>query len=194
MKKPLRRIFLSSIIKGSGNDLPLSDREKLMIKWFVKFELSLLLVVVTWAIPGYAIYEHIYDYKSLQAKVVELSAGVKTTQASEDVVATSTARQGDRRTAEGGGVEQQIRKIADDKKFKYTDYLIRLATCESGLRTDALNTNGGKSNDRGVFQINDYWHPEVSDECAYDIRCATEWTIWRIESGHQREWVCDNLI
>ena len=91
-------------------------------------------------------------------------------------------------------VEQQIRKIARENKFKWVDYLVRLAKCESTLNANAINDNGVYGIDRGVFQINDYYHPEVSDECAFDVRCATEWTMWRINNGYQHEWHCDKII
>lgn len=94
-------------------------------------------------------------------------------------------------------VEEQIRQIAEEKGFKWADYLVRLAKCESGLKPKNSNSKGNTpagSVDRGLFQINNYWHKEVSDSCAYDLRCSTEWTIQRIEAGYQREWVCDRLI
>lgn len=93
-------------------------------------------------------------------------------------------------------VEEQIRDIAKEKGFKYEDYLVRLANCESRLKPTAkrLNTDARKTTDRGLFQINNYWHYEVSDECAYDLRCSTEWTIDRINKGYQHEWICNQLI
>lgn len=93
-------------------------------------------------------------------------------------------------------VEGQIRAIAAEQNFQWPDYLVKLAHCESRLNPAATNTNtdARKTTDRGVFQINDYWHPEVSDECAFDTRCATEWTMSRINAGYQHEWTCDDLI
>ena len=32
--------------------------------------------------------------------------------------------------------------------------------------------NSPPSTDRGIVQINSYWHPEVSDACAFDPKCA----------------------
>lgn len=90
-------------------------------------------------------------------------------------------------------VEQQIRNIAEEQNFKWVDYLIRLAYCESRLDPNAYNPTNN-SHDRGIFQISRKWHPEVSDICAYDIRCSTEWTMQRINAGYQHEWVCDRLI
>lgn len=51
---------------------------------------------------------------------------------------------------------------------------IAVAVCraESGFNDQALytNTDKWKSRDRGLFQINDHWHPEVSDDVAFNGR------------------------
>ena len=93
--------------------------------------------------------------------------------------------------------EMQIREIACEFGFKWTDWLIRLAKCESDLNEKISNDKGNTpagSIDRGIFQINDYWHSEVSNECAYDLRCSTIWTMQRVNAGYQSEWVCNNKI
>lgn len=106
-----------------------------------------------------------------------------------------------------------IKQIAEEHNFQWTDYLLRLANCESQYlkyekfkrvenKTPVWGMVNGKRTivryiktiDRGIFQINDVFHPEVKDECTDNIRCATEWTMWRIESGYQHEWMCDALI
>ncbi len=89
--------------------------------------------------------------------------------------------------------QEQITKIAEKHNFKWTNYLLRLADCESKFKKDAYNPTNN-SHDRGIFQISRKWHPEVSDECAYDIQCATEWTIKMINNGHQNQWSCNDLI
>lgn len=95
-------------------------------------------------------------------------------------------------------VEEQIISIAQEHNFKWIDYLIRLARCENDtFDPNRINDKGNTptySIDRGIFMINDYWHKEVSDECAYNVRCSTEWTIQMINNGRQSEWVCDGLI
>ena len=90
--------------------------------------------------------------------------------------------------------EKGIREIAKEHNFKWTDYLVRLAKCESSLNPKVINDNGIHGIDRGIFQINNRYHWEVSDECAFDIRCATIWTMGRINNGYQYEWVCDKKI
>lgn len=53
------------------------------------------------------------------------------------------------------------------------DIIVAIAQAESSLNTSAMNCNNpGGSCDRGVLQINSYWHPEVSDQCAFDPACA----------------------
>lgn len=93
-------------------------------------------------------------------------------------------------------VETQIRDIARRLNFRWPNYLVKLAFCESGLDPLAVNTTGNYpagSRDLGLYQINDYWH-NVSDDCAFDVVCATEWTINRINAGYQQEWVCNDKI
>lgn len=91
-------------------------------------------------------------------------------------------------------VKERVQKIAQENNFPWVDYLLRLAHCESRFDPYATNDNGAYGIDRGVFQINDYFHPEVSDEQAFDIEWATKWTMGRIESGYQHEWVCDEIV
>lgn len=54
------------------------------------------------------------------------------------------------------------------------DIICAIAEAESGLNTHAVNTAGNTppSRDRGILQINDHWHSEVSDACAFDPACA----------------------
>lgn len=62
---------------------------------------------------------------------------------------------------------------------------------ESSGRVKAKNVNSDRhsSIDRGLFQINSYWNPDVSVECAFDMVCnineayriskgGTDWTPW----------------
>jgi hypothetical protein len=65
-----------------------------------------------------------------------------------------------------------------------------IAFAESSFRPWITNTEGNaKGTDRGLFQINSYWHSEVSDMCAFSASCntraamriskqATKWTEW----------------
>lgn len=76
------------------------------------------------------------------------------------------------------------------------DVLYNLAKCESGLKIYAIGINHDKANsyDRGFYQINSYWHSEVPDHCAFDLKCATMWTNNMIKEGKLSEWVCSSKI
>jgi hypothetical protein len=47
---------------------------------------------------------------------------------------------------------------------------------------------GDDANSRGVFQISRIWHPEVSDQCAFNLVCSTSWSLRWILSGHVNQW------
>lgn len=88
-------------------------------------------------------------------------------------------------------VPDQIRVIAQKQGFQWPDYLVKLAYCESRFDPLAIG-DSGKS--RGLFQIHKGFHPEVSNEQAFNIRYATEWTIKMINSGKQKQWSCNSII
>lgn len=94
-------------------------------------------------------------------------------------------------------VEQTIRRLAKEANFPWADYLVRLAVCESGLNPKAVNgrnNNPAHSKDRGLFQINDYWHKNVPDSVAFDTEASTKWAIEKINNGGQGIWVCNKYV
>ena len=52
----------------------------------------------------------------------------------------------------------------------------------TALRPDGTALPWHGSRDRGLYQINSYFHPEVSDACAFGLACATKET-YRISSA-----------
>jgi hypothetical protein len=49
---------------------------------------------------------------------------------------------------------------------------VAVAKAESGFRADATNTAGNSHGiDRGLWQINSYYHPNVSEACAFSPSC-----------------------
>jgi murein DD-endopeptidase MepM/ murein hydrolase activator NlpD len=52
------------------------------------------------------------------------------------------------------------------------DTIVAIAQAESSLNTGAQHTNSDGSLDRGILQINNRYHSEVSDSCAYDAACS----------------------
>ena len=61
---------------------------------------------------------------------------------------------------------------------------VAVALAESGGDTQAVNVNSDatRSRDRGLFQINSRWHPEVTDAAAFDP-AANAAAAYRISAG-----------
>jgi len=84
-------------------------------------------------------------------------------------------------------VEQQIIDIAKEEGID-PGLAVRVAKCESGLNCSATNKNSDSSIDRGLFQWNDKWHPEITDECAFDLECSTRAFCKAFKEGHLSWW------
>jgi len=69
-----------------------------------------------------------------------------------------------------------------------SELAIRVAKCESGLRPNAKNTNAPDSIDRGLYQINSKWHPEVSDAQAYDPTFSIRFFCQAVKNGQLNMW------
>lgn len=153
-------------------------------------EKLVLIILVFLFASANMVYDH-FQTKKIEAVaevVQEIKEDVKTEELEIVAVPVITAEP---------DIELQIRAIADEMDFKWPDYLVRLAYCESRLDPKALNDKGNtpaNSYDRGLFQFNSYWQKKVSDDCAYDVRCATETTIKMINAGQQHLWACDDII
>jgi hypothetical protein len=88
-----------------------------------------------------------------------------------------------------------VAKIAKNAGLPCSGERIAIATAvakaESDFRPDATNTVGNAhGTDRGLWQINSYWHPDVSATCAFSASCnaramvrisdtGTDWSPWR---------------
>lgn len=72
--------------------------------------------------------------------------------------------------------EEQARALAMQAGFsgRSLDEVIAVAHAESSLNPKNCLVNNDKLHtiDRGILQINNHWHSEVSDACAYDPACA----------------------
>lgn len=63
---------------------------------------------------------------------------------------------------------------------------IAVAMAESSCNPHAVNVNSGGSRDRGLWQMNSVYHPEVSDTCAFQIQCNAD-AAWNT-SDHGADW------
>lgn len=82
----------------------------------------------------------------------------------------------------------QMDRIAEAYEFD-RDLMHSLVWCESRYNPLAVGYNKG-SVDRGLWQINSYWHREVSDECAFDVFCSSVWAMTYIKAHGANEWAC----
>jgi len=65
---------------------------------------------------------------------------------------------------------------------------LRVAKCESNLNSSATNTNKDGSIDRGLFQINSKWHPEITAEQAFNAEFATRFFCRQFKKGLISDW------
>lgn len=84
--------------------------------------------------------------------------------------------------------EDEVRSILERSGIN-VDFADRLIQCESTWNPEAIHYNKG-SVDRGLWQINSFFHPEVSKECAFDPACSTVESIKIIKSRGWSEWSC----
>jgi len=80
-----------------------------------------------------------------------------------------------------------IRKVAADEGVD-PDLAVRVAECESGLSPSAVNTNTDGSKDKGLFQINNKYHPEVSEADAFDPIFSTKFFCKAMKGGNLNWW------
>src|SRR6188768_1303424 len=73
---------------------------------------------------------------------------------------------------------------------------VALMCAESGRYTEAYHDNldadgNVTSRDRGLFQINDKWHPDLSDEDAYKVRpnIAYAHKMYREQNNTFKAWM-----
>lgn len=66
--------------------------------------------------------------------------------------------------------------------------VLKIIQCESGFNVKAINENSWGSIDRGICQFNDFWHPEISDEQAFDYKYAVRAMCERIKKGGISDW------
>jgi hypothetical protein len=82
---------------------------------------------------------------------------------------------------------RDLRRLTRELGFRKPRIAAAIALAESSGDPRAVGVNKKpRSRDRGLFQINDRWHPEVSDRCAFDARCNAE-AAYEISKGG-RDW------
>jgi hypothetical protein len=60
---------------------------------------------------------------------------------------------------------------------------------DDGICPDPKSPNYGKeTTSRGTWQINSCYHPEVSDQCAFNLQCSTAFSLKLIAAGGINQW------
>lgn len=97
------------------------------------------------------------------------------------------AKQNGQSVQTGNVTEAIIRKVAAQECVDQ-ELAVRVAKCESNLNEKAVNINTGGSIDRGLFQINSKYHPEVSEAEAFNPIFATQFFCKAFKEGHLDWW------
>ena len=71
---------------------------------------------------------------------------------------------------------------------------VKIAYLESGFKVNSKHINSTNSIDRGIFQLNNRWHPEVSDECAYNLQCNVSEAIRIARDSGWQQWSTNRLV
>ena len=84
-------------------------------------------------------------------------------------------------------IQDLIARIA--RKHKIDEKLaLAVAEAESGFNATITHKNADGSTDRGLYQINDKWHPEVSEQQAMNPEYATEFFCKAVKNGNLSWW------
>ena len=72
--------------------------------------------------------------------------------------------------------------------------ILLIGICENRDWNPDAKHNNGRSVDRGLFMINDHYHKEVSNACAYDYKCALKEFVRIYREKGWREWACGKML
>jgi len=121
MKTKIKALLLGNIQRRSKNYLPLTGREKEMIKWYIKFEIVSLILIASWIAPAFATLKHYENYKDLQRQV----ASYKIREVNAQVETTTKEVAGGDRTPE----QEYYRLLKQDTDFR--NYIDRMSVANN---------------------------------------------------------------
>jgi hypothetical protein len=155
-------------------------KEKLFksrVKWIL-----FIVCLIAWGVFAYY-YRQTYNQILNQEKAL-LTKVIKTKVAMASGITPSTE-------VEPTEMKEWVEWYVEGKDLDFNEVSC-LIEHESGWQPDRMAYNIGKKGvtvDRGIVQINDYWHDEVSNECAYNYRCAIKELVRiRKADGNFNQW------
>lgn len=94
---------------------------------------------------------------------------------------------------------------AHSKDNCQTAVAVAMAESSGDCSNRHVNSDSYHSTDRGLWQINDHWHPECSDSCAYDCNCnakcavnvwqSSGWSAWNTyKTGAHQKYMNDAAV
>ncbi len=84
-------------------------------------------------------------------------------------------------------VKELIQRVAEVEEVD-PDLALNVAFCESSYNSLAVGNNYNNTIDRGLYQWNDYYHPEITDEMAFDPYIATKEFCKAVKAGNLYWW------
>lgn len=87
------------------------------------------------------------------------------------------------------GVIKTIQDVCEEEEFD-VELAVKIAACESYLNPYFFQINKNGTVDRGVFAFNDLYYESVSNECAFNVECATRTFIKQAKAGKINDWLC----
>lgn len=124
--------------------------------------------------------------------IASLVAGKKTQNAptNESIKETITKALEENKTVKANNdidIKSLIIEIADSMGID-NKLALAVAEAESSFNEKATNKNTDESIDRGLYQINSKWHPQVSDKEAFDPEFSIKFFCEAVKSGNLSWW------
>lgn len=174
MEISLLPLFLAGAAGALAKDIIQDNSLKLPKKVNGQFSLGFLGGMVTGGMAGYFV-----DGNPTTAFL----AGYAGTAVIENLLSKKNSQ----KNSIEGTTESLIRKVAKEQGID-PELAVRVAKCESNFDHKAVNINTDGSRDRGLFQWNSKWHPEVSDEQAFNPITATQLFCKAFKENHLDWW------
>ena len=84
------------------------------------------------------------------------------------------------------GIKERIQFYAD-KYGVSAEVMEKVVSCESGYDPHAL---GDFSKSRGLVQIHSTYHPQITDEMAFDVDFSLDFLAKNLKAGNGNLWSC----